>query len=82
MEAAQSLLEQPVFTVGLKPNAHGTLNFGYVDPSLYTSHLITAPVDNSQSLWVVDEVTLSAGNATVTQQMIFGTHPSPPLHYP
>ncbi len=74
MEAVQQNLPQPVFTIGLKPNSHGTLNFGYVDKSLYQGDLITAPVDNSRSAWIVDSLTLSAGKATVTQQMLFGTH--------
>ena len=72
MEAAQQSLQQPVFTVGLKANALGTLDFGYVNHSLYQGDLVTALVNNSQSSWVVDEITLSAGRATVTQQMLFG----------
>jgi len=74
MEAVQQKFSQPIFTIGLKPNAHGTLNFGYVDKSLYQGDLITASVDNSRSAWIVDSLTLSAGKATVTQQMLFGTH--------
>lgn len=74
MEAVQQKLPQPVFTIGLKPNSHGTLNYGYVDKSLYQGDLITAPLDNSRSAWIVDSLTLSAGKATVTQQMLFGTH--------
>lgn len=75
MEAVQHKLPQPIFTIGLKPNSHGTLNFGYVDKSLYQADLITASVDNIRSAWIVDSLTLSAGKATVTQQMLFGTHP-------
>lgn len=74
MEAVQRNLPQPVFTIGLKPNSHGTLNFGYVEKSLYQGDLITAPVDNSRSAWIVNSLTLSAGKASVTQQMLFGTH--------
>jgi len=75
MEAVQQKLSQPIFTIGLKPNSHGTLNFGYIDKSLYQGDLITASVDNSRSAWIVDSLTLSAGKATVTQQMLFGSHP-------
>lgn len=76
MEAAQPYLQQPIFTVGLRPNAQGSLNFGYVDDSLYQGNLISAPINASQASWVVDAITLSASSATVTQSMLFG-HLSP-----
>ena len=72
MEAAQQYLQQPIFTIGLRPNNQGTLNFGYIDNSLYQGSLISAPVNASQSSWVVDAVTLSAGSASITQSMLFG----------
>ena len=75
MEAAQQSLQQPVFTIGFKPNTYGKLNFGYVDHSLYQGNLVTAPVNDSQSSWVVDAITLSAGKAAVTQKMLFGMYP-------
>ncbi|KAI4196169.1 MAG: hypothetical protein LQ350_006717 [Teloschistes chrysophthalmus] len=73
MEAAQQYLEQPVFTVGLRPNSQGTLSFGFVDNSLYQGNLISAPINASQASWVVDSITLFAGSATVTQSMLFDT---------
>ena len=72
VEAAQESLRQPVFTVSLKANSPGIFNLGHVDHSLYQGDLVTAPVNNSEASWVVDTITLSAGNATVTQQMLFG----------
>ncbi|KAL8641233.1 MAG: hypothetical protein Q9228_001932 [Teloschistes exilis] len=73
METAQPYLQQPIFTVGLRPNAQGSLNFGYVNDSLYQGNLISAPINASQASWVVDAITLSAGPATVTQSMLFDT---------
>lgn len=49
------------------------LNFGYVDPSLYQGNLITASVNAGQSSWLVDAITLSAGSASITQSMLFGS---------
>ena len=72
MEAAQQSLPSPVFTVALKPNNQGMLNFGYVDDSLYKGDLVSAPVDASQASWRVNAVTLSAGSASITQSMVFG----------
>ncbi|KAL9581314.1 MAG: hypothetical protein Q9212_003972 [Teloschistes hypoglaucus] len=73
MEAAQQYLQQPVFTVGLRPNSQGALNFGFVDDALYQGSLVSAPINASQASWVVDSITLSAGSATVTQSMLFDT---------
>ncbi|KAL9594608.1 MAG: hypothetical protein Q9219_006938 [cf. Caloplaca sp. 3 TL-2023] len=73
MEAAQQYLQQPIFTVGLKPNNQGTLNFGYIDNSLYQGNLISAPVNASQSSWIVDGVTVTAGSALIVQSMLFDT---------
>ncbi|KAI4246203.1 MAG: hypothetical protein LQ352_006445, partial [Teloschistes flavicans] len=73
MQAAQQYLQQPIFTVGLRPDSQGTLNFGFVDDSLYQGNLISAPVNASQGFWVVDAITLSAGSASVTQSMLFDT---------
>ncbi|KAL8831381.1 MAG: hypothetical protein Q9170_005316 [Blastenia crenularia] len=76
MEAAQQYLQQPIFTVALRPNIQGTMNFGYIDNSLYQGNLISAPIDVSQSSWVVNAITLTAGSASATQSMIFGPDPS------
>lgn len=70
----QGSLQQPVYTVGFKPSTHGTLNFGYVDSSLYTGDLVTAPVDARWETWYVNAITLSAGKAKVTQPMVFGMY--------
>ena len=74
MEAAQQYLQQPVFTLDLKPDSQGTLEFGLVDHSKHKGTLVEAKVNNiSDPSWTVDSVTLSAGKkAKVTQQMLFG----------
>lgn len=72
---AQKLVEQPIFTTYFKPYRPGTLSFGYVDTSLYHGDLIYLPVINTGT-WYVKQIILTAGTATVTQPMIFGTsHP-------
>ena len=73
MEAIQSQLQQPVFTVNLKPDSTGKLEFGIVDHSKHNGKLIQAEINNqTNSDWEVDETTLTAGNAKLGQSMSFG----------
>lgn len=76
MEYAQSSLDIPVFTANLRPdNQDGTLEFGFIDHSLYSGDLNTVPVNNStDGSWTVDQVTFAIGNVQITQQMLFGTN--------
>ncbi|KAL8738247.1 MAG: hypothetical protein Q9181_000927 [Wetmoreana brouardii] len=73
MEAAQKLLQQPVFTLNLKPDSGGTLDFGIVDHSKHKGSLVEAKANIGIASWTVDAVTLSAGKAKVTQKMLFDT---------
>ena len=73
MEAAQHYLQQPVYTLDLKSDSRGTLEFGLVDHSKHQGTLVEAKVDNATDpSWTVDSATLSAGKASVTQTMLFG----------
>lgn len=73
MEAVQSQLQQPVFTVNFKPDSTGDLEFGIVDHSKHKGTLIQAEVNNkTNSDWTVDEITLTAGKAKTGQSMSFG----------
>ena len=74
MEYAQSSLDIPVFTANLRPdNQDGTLEFGFIDHSLYSGDLSTVSVNNStDGSWTVDQVTFATGNVQITQQMLFG----------
>ena len=74
MEAVQSQLQQPVFTVNFKPDSTGNLDFGIVDHSKHKGTLIQAAVNNqTNSDWTVDGITLTAGKAKFRQSMDFGT---------
>ena len=73
MEAVQSQLHQPVFTVNFKPDSTGNLEFGIVDHSKHKGTLIQAEVNNqTNSDWTVDGITLTAGKAKLEQSMSFG----------
>ena len=61
MEAAQSQLNQPVFTCDFRPNEPETMSFGFVNSSLYTGSLSKLSIDNSTGDWLVNNVTFSSG---------------------
>lgn len=74
MEYAQNALDSPVFTVNLRPdNQDGTLEFGFIDKTLFSGSLNTAPIDNTtDGSWTVNEVTMTIGFVQMTQPMLFG----------
>ncbi|KAL9581364.1 MAG: hypothetical protein Q9212_003937 [Teloschistes hypoglaucus] len=73
MMALQQQLQQPVFTLNLKSNASGEIEFGLVDHSKHKGNLVEAKINNiSDPYWTVDAMTLSSGKAKYTQRMIFG----------
>lgn len=78
MEYAQAGLDEPVFTVNLRPdNQEGALEFGYIDPSLYSGRLIGSSVNNViDGSWTVTNVIMMTGNFHIVQDMLFGTSPS------
>ncbi|KAL8754074.1 MAG: hypothetical protein Q9184_005224, partial [Pyrenodesmia sp. 2 TL-2023] len=81
MMAAQSQLQQPVFTMKLKDSTEGKLSFGSIDRKQYKGDLMTSPVNNQTfSAWVVDKVTLSSGKAKITQPMLFDSGAGPYLY--
>ena len=77
MELIEDRLNLPVFTASFYPNnVDGTLEFGYIDKTLYTGDLISAPVNNETSAsWTVENVIMSLPNVWVRQSMLFGTIP-------
>lgn len=73
MMVLQDYLQQPVFTLNLKADASGEIEFGLVDHSKHKGNLVEAKVNNiTDPYWTVDAMTLSSGKAQVTQRMIFG----------
>ncbi|KAL8639479.1 MAG: hypothetical protein Q9228_003497 [Teloschistes exilis] len=73
MMVLQDYLQQPVFTLNLKADASGEIEFGLVDHSKHKGDLVEAGVNNiTDPYWTVDAMTLSSGKAQVTQRMIFG----------
>lgn len=81
MEYIQNQLDAPVFTANLRAgNKDGTLEFGYVDESLYCGTLHTVSIDNStDGSWTVDQVLMTVGDVQVIQPMLFGAYPPFPL---
>ncbi|KAL8995900.1 MAG: hypothetical protein Q9169_004474 [Polycauliona sp. 2 TL-2023] len=79
--AAQSQLQQPVFTLNLKSSSKGELTFGSIDKKQYKGDLMTAPVNNqTHAGWIVDKVSLSSGKAKTTQKMVFDSGGGPNLY--
>ena len=80
MEAAQKYLSAPVFSLNLKTDGSGSLDFGKIDSSKYTGDLIKGQVSNqTDATWTVDQVTLSVNGGKVekTQAFLFGKSPLP-----
>lgn len=73
MMVVQQQLQQPVFTLNLKSDASGEIEFGLVDHSKHKGNLVEAKVNNiTDPYWTIDAMTLSSGTAKVTQRMVFG----------
>ncbi|KAI0484252.1 secreted aspartic proteinase precursor [Xylariaceae sp. FL0804] len=47
------VLSQPIFTVDFRHNSTGSMNFGYIDKSLYQGNVSYVAVDNSEGFWTV-----------------------------
>lgn len=77
MELVEDQLDLPVFTASFFPNNEdGTLEFGYIDQTLYTGNLISAPVNNeTDGSWTVDNIVMTVKDVKVTQSMLFGIIP-------
>ncbi|KAL8632434.1 hypothetical protein Q9189_001809 [Teloschistes chrysophthalmus] len=74
MMVVQQQLQQPVFTLNLKSDASGEIEFGLVDHSKHKGNLVEAKVNNiTDPYWTIDAMTLSSGTAKVTQRMVFAT---------
>ncbi|KAL8782964.1 MAG: hypothetical protein Q9213_004971 [Squamulea squamosa] len=76
MMAAQSQLQQPVFTLSLKSSAKGEISFGSIDKKQYKGDLMTSPVKD-ENYWLVDKVTLVSGKVKITQKMLFDSGGGP-----
>ncbi|KAL8775345.1 MAG: hypothetical protein Q9209_000352 [Squamulea sp. 1 TL-2023] len=74
--AAQSQLQQPVFTLSLKSSTKGEISFGSIDKKQYRGALMTSPV-NDKNYWLVDKVTLVSGKVKITQKMLFDSGGGP-----
>ena len=67
MMSIQDQLAEPVFTLSLYANQVGSMNFGYVDKSLYTGSLTELSIHNKTSTaWWLDGVSFSAGGKNVS----------------
>ena len=65
-------LTQPVFSLALKYTTGGTVQFGDVDSTAYTGTLKTVPAEGSVPWWVVPGLTVTAGSASYTGDVLFG----------
>ena len=65
-------LTQPVFSLGLQYTTGGTVQFGDVDSTAYTGTLKTVPAEGSVPWWVVPGLTVTAGSASHTGDVLFG----------
>ena len=66
-------LTQPVFSLNLKYTSGGTVQFGDVDSTAYTGTLKTVPAESGKPWWVVSALTATAGSASHTGEVLFGT---------
>ena len=65
-------LTQPVFSLALQYTTGGTVQFGDVDSTAYTGTLKTVPAEGSVPWWVVPGLTVTAGSASHTGDVLFG----------
>ncbi|KAI9729521.1 MAG: Type I transmembrane sorting receptor [Claussenomyces sp. TS43310] len=76
MEALQPSLDSPVFTTNFQYNG-GTLEFGYIDSSLYKGNLTELQIDNVTTYaasWSVEGVHYMSGGADLgTFDLVFDT---------
>lgn len=74
MQLIQDRLDLPVFTANLQPNNQdGSLEFGYIDHTLYHGALVSAPINNTtDSSWTVDNVVMVINGIRVVQSMLVG----------
>ena len=75
METLQHTLDQPVFAMNFQANAIQTMDFGFVNHTVYEGNLVNVPVDNSTSAWTITQVSAVAvkgvAYAGKAQNMIF-----------
>ena len=56
MENLQKYVDKPVFTTCFKYNGVGRMDFGDIQPSLYTGALTEVPVNNGSAAWLLDNL--------------------------
>jgi len=59
IEAAQSYLDQPLFTVDLGHPSNAVMSLGAVDRSRYSGSLTTVQASQCSSGWCLDDITFS-----------------------
>ncbi|KAL8935800.1 MAG: hypothetical protein Q9216_005252 [Gyalolechia sp. 2 TL-2023] len=77
MIAAQSQLQEPVFTLNLKSSKEGKLTFGSIDKKQYKGDLMKSTVnEKGYPAWVAS-VTMTSGDVKITQPMLFDSGAGP-----
>ncbi|KAI9684397.1 MAG: hypothetical protein M1829_002207 [Trizodia sp. TS-e1964] len=58
-------LEQPLFTVSLKPSNEGVYEFGYIDETQFTGSLATVPVITTNGFWEFETPFFTVGGQRI-----------------